>query len=157
MSSEIRDFSFLRYVGWEESECLKVLFSKETISTISRKVTELTRGVDKKNRKIIVPDERIYETLDGVFRGFRPPTGDIHTRYIVPNNHQESMVQSIIDQTIEVIVSNIRGQLGIEQGNQDLSTWIQVYGDFNTGNLTQTPPIKTLNKRPSTMQFHMNY
>ena len=157
-SGEICDFNYLRYPGWSEGNlCIRELFSPETIQLISRKVTELTRGVDSKNRKIIVPDARICEVIDGIYQAFRPPTGDIFSRYIIPNNEQANMVQSIIDQSIEVIVSNIRGQLGMEQQNQTLSAWVTVMGDFNASGLRQFPPIKVQGKRPSTMQFNMNY
>lgn len=152
------DFNYLRYVGWSENnECFRKFFSKNTIDIISRKVTELTKGVDDKNRSIIVPDERICEVMDGVYANFRPPTGDIYSRYIVPNDQQANMVQSMIDQTIEIITDYIRNEIGIIKANEKLSAWVQVYGDFNEHNLTQTPPIKIREKRPATMQFHMNY
>ena len=155
---DIHDYNYLRYCGWgEDNKCIKKLFSLETVQMISKIVTQLTIGVDDKNRKIIVPNERIYEVLDGTFKAYRPPTGDIYSRYIIPNNEQANMVQSIIDQTIEVIVSNIKNQLGMEQQNEKLSPWVQVYGDFSEHQLRSHPPIKILEKRPSTMQFNMNY
>jgi len=105
----------------------------------------------------VIPDENICQTLDGVFSGIRRPTGDIFTRYIIPNEEQEDMVQSVIDQTIEVITSNIRNYMGMNEANKHLSAWVQVYGDFNTHSLRQVPPIKTVLKRPNPMQFNMNY
>jgi hypothetical protein len=157
-NSDIHDYNYIRYCGWgEDNKCIIKLFSPETVRMISKKVTELTIGVDYKNRKIIVPDERIYEVLDGTFRAYRPPTGDIYSRYIIPNDNQANMVQSIIDQTIEVITSNIRNQLGMEEQNQKLSAWVQLYGDFSEHQLRQHAPIKILEKRPATMQFNMNY
>lgn len=155
---EVCDFNYLRHPGWSENNaCIKQFFSKKTVATISKAVTQLTKGVDEKNRSILVPDARICEVMDGVFHNFRPPTGDIYSRYIVPNDQQANMVQSMIDQTIEIIVDFIVNQIGMEQNNFKLSAWVQVYGDFNTHNLTQTPPIKVLGKRPATMQFNMNY
>lgn len=152
------DLNYVRHVGWSEgNECIKAFFSPQTVATISKKVTELTRGVDKKNRKIVVPNERICEVMDGIFRGFRPATGDIYSRYIVPNDQQANMVQSMIDQTIEIITENIRSQLGMEQCNEKLSAWVQVYGDFNTEGLRSHSIIKVRDKRPDTMQFNMNY
>lgn len=152
------DLNYLRHVGWDESnECIKQLYSANTIRTISKKVTELTRGVDKLNRPIIVPDARICEVIDGVYQGFRPPTGDIYSRYIVPNDQQASMVQNMIDQTIEVITNHIRNEIGIEQQNQKLTAWVQLLGDFNKEGLRQFPPIKVKERRPNVMQFNMNY
>ena len=152
------DFNYLRHVGWgENNECFKKYFSPETVRTISKKVTELTLGIDPQNRPIIVPDARICEVMDGIYQNFRPPTGDIFSRYIVPNDQQANMVQSMIDQAIEVITDHIRNELGIEEANRKLSIWNTVYGDFNSHNLTQVPPIKVRAKRPAVMQFHMNY
>lgn len=153
------DYNTIRYVGWNNSNryCLKKFFSKETVDLISRKVTQLTMGVDPQNRPIVVPPVRICEVMDGVYQGYRPPVGDIYSRYIIENNEQNNMVQSLIDQTIEIIVSNIRNSLGIEQANEQLSAWVQLYGDFNTQGLRQHAPIKVLEKRPNPMEFHMRY
>ena len=152
------DFNYLRHVGWgEQTDCFKKFFSKTTVKLISKKVTELTLGIDKYNRKILVPDARICEVMDAIYQNFRPTTGDIYSRYVVPNNEQADMVQSMIDQTIEVIVEHIRSESEMVSANEKLSAWVQVYGDFNTHNLTQVPPIKTLQKRPAVMQFNMNY
>jgi hypothetical protein len=156
--NRLTDYNYLRYVGWgEQNPCAKKFFSQNTVDVISKKVSELTRGVDPQNRKIVVPDERIGEVMDSVYQGFRPPTGDIFSRYIIPNNEQGNMVQNMIDQTIELITSHIRNNLEIEQYNSTLSSWVQVYGDFNTHNLRQHSPIKIRERKPSTMQFHMNY
>ena len=156
---EICDYSKLRYVGWdvENNACFKQFFSPATVKLISEKITELTRGVDKHNRPIVVPYERICQLMDSVFQAYVPPTGDIYTRYIVPNKNQPSIVQSLIDQTIELAVSQIRDSIGMENWNESLTAWVQLYGDFNVHNLTQTPPIKVLGKRPNPMEFHMHY
>lgn len=155
---ETIDMNYQRYVGWSENNlCVRKFYSPQTVKLISKKVTELTKGVDPKNRSIVVPDERIIEVMDGVYQGYTPPTGDIYTRYVVPNNEQHNMVQSLIDQTIEIITSNIRNTIGIEEYNKTLSTWVQVYGDFNTHGLRSHDIIKTQEKRPTPMQFNMNY
>jgi len=155
---QICDSNYMRYAGWDETNpAVRQIFSPETIRMISKKVTELTLGVDPKNRPILVPDNRICEVLDGIYSNYRPSVGDIHTRYIISSNAQQDQIASVIDQTIEMIVSNIRNQLGMENNNQKLSAWVQLYGDFNTAGLRQFAPIKIKEKRPSTFQFHMNY
>jgi hypothetical protein len=157
-NEQMCDFNYLRYVGWEQNNaCFKKYFSEQTINIISRKVTELTMGVDPYNRKIIVPRERICEVMDGVYKNFRPSTADIYSRYNIPNDDQVDLVQSMIDQTIEIITDFIRNEIGIEENNKKLSAWIQLYGDFNIGGLRQTPIIKIREKRPAVMQFNMNY
>lgn len=158
MANVTRDLNYTRYIGWQENnKCIEKYFSQDTVNLISRKVTELTMGVDKKNRPIRVPDYLIQNVMDGVFQGYKPSTGDIYSRYIIPAGEDKNMVQSMIDQCIEIIVSNIRNQLGIEEQNEKLTAWVQLYGDFNTAGLRQHSPIKVQEKRPSTMQFHMNY
>lgn len=155
---EMINLNYTKHVGWSgDNPCTNQYFSPETVTLISNKVTELTKGVDHKNRPIIVPNERIIEVMNGVYQSFRPSVGDIHSRYIVPDNEQGNMVQSMIDRTIEIIVSNIRNSLGMEQYNQTLSAWVQVYGDFNTSGLRAHDIIKVQEKRPDPFQFNMNY
>lgn len=152
------DFNYIRHVGWSESNaCIQEYFSPQTVDLISKQVTKLTLGVDPKNRPIVVPKERICEVMDGVFQRYTPPVGDIYSRYIITSPENKNMVQSMIDQTIEIITEYIRSELGMEQANEKLSAGVQVYGDFNTAGLRQHAPIKVQDKRPSTMQFNMNY
>jgi hypothetical protein len=152
------DSNYYRHVGWsEQTEGIQRFFNIKTLNLISEKVSELTRGVDRKNRKIVVPQDMIAQVMDSVYQKYRLPTGDIYSRYIVSNDSQQNMVQSLIDQTIEVLTDTVRNQYGMEEENSKLSAWVQVYGDFNAHNLTQTPPIKIRGKRPAVMQFHMNY
>ena len=160
IENPVIDFNTYRHVGWKSDDlnsCITGFYSIETVNLISKKITELTKGVDKQNRSIIVPNQRIAEVMDGVYRNFRPPTSDIFSRYNIENNEQTNIVQSLIDQTIEIITSNIKNQLGMEQNNQTLSAWVQVYGNFNPHNLTQHAPIKIKEKRIPSMQFNMNY
>lgn len=153
------EYNSYRYVGWDGNTdlCRAKFFSKEIVNLISRKVTELTEGVDKKNRLILVPDDTIKQVMDGVYQSFTPTVGDIHSRYIISDNEQTDTLTTMIDQTIEIIVSNVRNTIGIEQHNESLSTWVQVYGDFNKHGLRAHPTIYTREKRPDTMQFNMNY
>lgn len=154
---DTKDYSYLRHSGWHEDLSTKKVFSQDTVNLISQKVTELTRGVYPGNKKIIIPDENIYQTLDGVYAGIRRHPGDIFTRFIIPNDTQENLVQSVIDQTIEVITSNIRNNIGMDDANQKLTPWVQLYGDFNMHELRQHAPIKVRDRRPATMQFFQNY
>lgn len=152
------DLNYLRYAGWTESTTgIKEFYSRETVNLISKKVSELTRGIDKLNRIIKISDPVICNVMDTVYTNYRPATGDIFSRYVVPTQEPEDQVQEMIDQTIEMIVSSIRNNVEMFENNSKLSAWVQVYGDFNTHNLTQTPPIKVREKKPSTMQFNMNY
>ena len=96
--------------------------------------------------------------MNDIYASFRPPTGDIYSRYTIPNGiSPQSYVQSMIDQVIQVIVSNVKNTLEIEQNNEKLTVWTTLYGDFNTDGLRAHPPIKVRKKRPASFQFNMNY
>ena len=155
----ISNDSFIRHVGYEESnQCIKKYFSKDTVDIISHKITQLLQGVDPQNRPIIVPDKTIYQIMDSIYTSYRPPTGDIYGRYNVPSGTSStSYVQNMIDQVIEIITSDVRNNLGMEECNSKLSIWTTVYGDFNKCGLKSHAPIKVRNKRPTPMQFNMNY
>jgi hypothetical protein len=157
--SSIIDQNYNRYVGWQEtnSSC-KELFSADTIKLISNKITELTHGVDDKNRKIVVPNQTIIDVLNGYENNYRPQTGDIYGRLNVPKQNPTDYKQDIINQTIERIVNDIKVNVGMAQNNAKLTAWTTVYGDFNAHGLRQHAPIKIRHKkRPAPMQFNMNY
>jgi hypothetical protein len=124
---------------------------------ISKKITQLTKGVDQYNRDLIVPDEIICDVIDGVYSKYKPNVGDIFTRYQIESDAPDTIIQNIIDQTIEIITYGLRNQYGMENANYKLSAWVQILGDFNTNGLRAHPIIKTQEKRPSTMQFFENY
>ena len=115
-NAPICDLNFMRHVGWEESnDCIKKYFSKETVDIISRKVTELTMGVDPQNRPIVVPTATICGLMSEVYESFRPPTGDIYGRYNVPSGMgPQTYVQNMIDQVIEIITSKFLRKLKLD-------------------------------------------
>ena len=153
------DDNYVKHVGYSESNgCIQEYYSEGTRRTISNKITELLQGVDPQNRPIIVPDKTICSLMNDIYASFRPATGDIYTRYIIPSGTStQSYVQSMIDQVIEVIVSNVKNTLEMEENNEKLTIWTTVYGDFNKDGLRQHPPLKIRHKRPAPMQFNMNY
>ena len=155
----ICDDNYVRYVGYKEDNvCIREYFGTKTVRTISNKVTELLQGVDPDNRPIIVPDKTICDMMSSIYNTYSPPTGDIYSRYIIPTGtSSESYVQNMIDQVIEVITSNVKNSLGMEENNRKLSIWTTVYGDFNEHSLRAHAPIKVLNKRPQPFMFNMHY
>lgn len=166
LSGPYLDDNYTRFVGWSQtmncgdrcqSDCLQQFYSQNTVNTISKKVTELLMGVDPDNRPIIVPDETIAHVMNQVQNTFRPETGDIYGRYNIPTQSIQDYVQKMIDQTIEIITSDVRNNLGMQECNSKLSIWTTVYGDSNPHGLRQHAPIKILRKRPQTMAFFMNY
>jgi hypothetical protein len=151
--------NFIRYVGYETLTPYETLFfSQNTVNFISKKVTELLQGVDPFNRKIIVPDKTIKGIMNDIFYSFRPPTGDIYSRYIVTKTpYDDNYFQQWVDQVIEVIVSDVRNNLGFEQNNSKLNIWDTVYGENNSKGLRAHAPITIRNRHPEQMQFNMNY
>lgn len=150
---------FTKYVGFQDTNsCIEKYYSKETVKTISSKISELLQGVHPENKRIIVPNETIYNIMDNIYYSYRPMTGDIYSRYNVPNGTTtESYVQDMIDQVIEVIVSQIKIDYETEANNAKLSVWTTVLGEFNDHQLRSHPVIKLRNRRPAPMQFNMNY
>jgi hypothetical protein len=147
-----------RHVGYKENNaCIRKYFQPNTVRLISRKITELTMGVNPQNRPIIVPDKMICDLMDTIYINFRPETGGLYARYNIQTGHQRSLVQQMIDQVIEVAVTDIRNNIGIEECNKNLTKWTTVLGDFNNAGLRQHAPIRVSNRRPNRMEFHMNY
>ena len=154
----VRNDAFYRNVGYKENYDEHQLFDERTVSIISKKITELLMGVDPENRPILVPNKRILQVLDSVNSNFRPQTGDIYARYnIFDGQNTPSYIQQIIDQTIEIIISDVRNNLETEENNRKLTVWTTVLGDFNAQQLRGHDIIKIRERRPNPMQFNMNY
>jgi hypothetical protein len=153
------DQNYNRYIGWDEAggATIKEYYSPNTIKTISKQVTELLQGVDPRNRRIIVPEQTIINVMNGIESNYRPTTGDIYGRYNVPNSGPTNHLQEMIDQTIELIVSDVRNNLEMEENNKKLTIWTTILGDFNEQGLRSHAPIKIKNRRPNPFQFNMNY
>jgi hypothetical protein len=157
-ANDLYDLNNMRYVGYKKNnDCAIDIYDPENIKRMSKQITHLLMGVDPDNRKIIVPDKSIADMLYSCYDSYRPPTGDIYSRYNIPINHSESSFQSIINQAIELITSQVRTTMEMEENNSKLTAWTTVYGDFNEHKLRQHAPIKIRNKHPNAMQFNMNY
>lgn len=150
---------YTKYVGYQDTNpCIEKFFNIQTVKTISNKITQLLMGVHPENRPIIVPDKTIYNVMDNIYYSYRPPTGDIYGRYNVPTGTTtRSYVQDMIDQVIEVIVSDVKTTYETDINNSKLSVWTTVLGNFNDNGLRGHDVIKTLLKRPAPFQFNMNY
>ena len=154
----VRDDSFNRFVGYKQGYDYHLYFDPKTVSIISKKITELLMGVDRYNRPIIVPDKTILNIMDTVKLYFRPQTGDIYSRYNIPNGENcPSYIQQMVDQTIEIIVSDVRNNLETEEYNRSLTVWTTLLGSFNKHGLRGHDVIKIQEKRPNPFQFNMNY
>lgn len=149
-----------KYVGFERNDNpdIKFYYSNKNVRTISNKITELLRGVHPENRPIIVPDKTIYSVMDSIYHNYRPATGDIYGRYNIPTgNTTQSYVQDMIDQVIEIIVSDVKTNYETEINNSKLSAWTTVLGEFNDHKLRAYSVIKIRERRPAPLQFNLNY
>jgi hypothetical protein len=147
---------YLSHVGYSNNnEAIKGYFSDETAKLISSKVTELLRTFYPPG--IIVPCERIVEVMNSIYRGYRPSTGDIYTRYHIPSSENPNMVDEMINQVITVVTNDIKNNLTTEHMNSKLDNWVVLYGDFNKWGLRQHPSITTRENKPKSMLFNMNY
>ena len=162
---EVCNDQFMKHVGYSdhicgaecEPSCTRRFFSKENINKMSCKITELLRGVNKDNRPIIVADKTICGVMSSVYSNFRPETGDIYTRYVIPKAREQNYIQRMMDEVINIITSQVRDSMGMDECNRDLTVWTTVLGDFNNHGLRSHSKIKLREKRPDPMQFHMRY
>jgi hypothetical protein len=151
------DDNYIKYVGYNQSSCIKEFYSKHNVDKISQKITELLEGVDKNNRSILVPDKTIYSVMNSVCDNFMPETGDIYTRYNIASSSPVNDIQRMIDETINIITTDVKVNLGMDECNSKLSIWTTILGDFNKHGLRSHGPIKLKMNRGKQMAFNMNY
>lgn len=151
--------NYNKFVGYEQNPDLNNFFSNDTVSFISKKVTQLLEGVHPENKHIVVPDKNIVAVMNQVYTNFRPPVGDIYSRlHITSQNKVEDYTSDMIDQVIETITSYVRNTMAIEENNSKLTVWTTVLGDFNAHGLRRPSQVKCVRyKRPTPFQFHMKY
>ena len=154
--------NFMANVGWEETSAgnceLNSMYSEPQLEAMSKEITKLLEGVDPENRPIIVSNENIASVMSNVYRfGTRTNIGDIYSRFIVPQAEARNDMRTIMNQTINIIVGNIKNQMEMEQANKKLTVWTTLLGDFNKEGLRAHPPIKLRRKHAQYMAFNMNY
>lgn len=159
---QCRNRDTLRYVGYSSKQnecngCLSNLFSDSTVRMISKEITKQL-GTDLANgRPIIVPDETILSILSECNDSYRAETGDIYSRYIVPNENLDQFKKMVFE-TITIIVNNVRNTLEMENINGKLSIWDTVLGDFNEKGLRSHAPLTAeIDNTRRLFQFNMNY
>jgi len=156
------DGNFMANVGWEETSrdhpVLQFLFSSENIEQMSQAISRALEGVDPQGRTIRVSNEAIAGVLSSVYRfGTRSQIGDIHSRFIVPQEQLRCDVQSIVTQSLNIIITQLKNQIEMEAYNKTLTVWTTVLGDFNDQGLRSHAPIKIRRRHPQYMAFQMNY
>jgi len=116
---------YMANVGWESTtegnSELNYLFSDENLEALSQAITMALSGVDKYNRNIKVSKDNIASVLSNAYRfGTRQNIGDIHSRFIVPPSELRCDLRSLNNQTIQMIVSQIKNQMEMEENNKKL-------------------------------------
>lgn len=153
----------LTYIGWRQNNrsdyCIDKYFSEDTVKLIQNKIIQLTKGIEPENRGFFVPADKICHLLTEIYKYQRPKTGDIYSRYIIPDGAPRNDVQEMINKVIEIIYNDIKTSYGIIKNNSKLSIWVTRYGEGNPWGLQQVPRgfAKINHKRPMSMMFNMNY
>lgn len=161
--NKMADENGMRFVGWKNNDlitgCIDEYYSPKTVEIIQNKITELTMGIDPYDRPIIVPQNTIISVMNEVQLKNRPKTGDIYTRYIIPDPSPHNVVQEMIDKVIQIIYSDIKANIGMAVNNSKLSIWSIQYGEGNIAGLQAVPRgfAKINHRRNTKALFNMNY
>lgn len=151
---------YIKYVGYSTmSQYTQTLFKTATVDAISARITKAlaAAGVEPSGRPIVVPYKTICSVLSQVYDSYLPQMGDIVTRYSIAPAHQDDYIKNIIDQTIEIIVSDVSNNLEMAANNNRLTVWTTVMGSFNPHGLQAHDKPKINNRHPNMMEFNMNY
>lgn len=143
----------LKYAAYDitQNDYINNYFSQNNVNFISKKVTELLKGLDEYGRDIVVTDRRILEVMNTVYRLYTPAIGFDQRRTV------EKYISDMIGQCIRRIVDDVSYTIGYAQCQSKKTIWTTVLGDFNAEGLRSHAPIKLRNKRPNSFEFNMNY
>jgi hypothetical protein len=127
---------------------------------VSKTVTKILKGT-LPNQDIIIADHVICDVLSNIYQNYIPQVGDIYSRYIIPLDGQSGCdwMGNIIQQAIQVMVSNVKNTYDMERQNKDLTIWTTVLGDSNKHGLRSHAPIKIRKRNTNNrgMVSFMNY
>lgn len=150
---------YMKYVGYDDTfmPTVRALFNRSTVLFIQKMVYDLSKAHFPQG--VLVKYDIVANVLSAVFNNFRPPTGDMYSRFTIPfddmaNNDYTS---NIISQTIRIILDNVVDTLGMERCNQSLDVWTTLLGDFNKHGLRSHDQIKVLRNKPPSALFFENY
>lgn len=151
----MNNHQYIAHVGYRDTSLnIQALFSIETLLLISRAVTESLRDLHEAG--IIVPLDKISNILNALYEAYRPPSGDPMTMYNTVSNEEANAVNALINQTINVIVGQVRSQLIMEQNNSRLTKWSTVLGTHNEHGLRSHSALKLRNRRPQPLMLNMS-
>lgn len=125
------------YISHYVSCDIKNFFSKEHISKISEKISQLTRGVHPDGLTIRVPDSTIQSVMHSVY-----------------NNNRWNVID-MTDHVIEIITNQIKDEFGQIEVNNSLNVWNTIWD--GTQGVRHHSPIKLRDRRTPPMQFNVRY
>ena len=131
----------------EFNPIVEKFFNKSTVDYISKQITKFTKGVDEKNRDIILPDDKILFLMNSVYLSYNPRQG------FDQSNTGNDYLQSLIGQTISQAVFDIKNVLQYEQCVAKYTVWDTILGEDNNRGLRSYAPIKLKEKIPITTKF----
>lgn len=157
------DYNYLKNAGWQETSMSNPyyceLWATENLQRMQMKINQLLIGCGPQKQDVIVPLNIIASVITSVYNSKSPASlGDPYSRFIIPSEESDrNDIQSIIDRTIEIVVTSVRNEYETARNNQKLSIWATLRGDFNKEGLRSHSKIYTRDRRPQTMAFNMNY
>lgn len=142
------DQSKYNNVGYSISNSnVNALFSEETLVYLHNKLLQLLQG-------IVVPIDIIKHVLDAVYASFIPSSGNIYSRYTVMSNENDNHIDAILNQTLQIIVTQVTADMRTMERNSKLSAWNRILGESNPHGLRAHSQIKLNRKRPQQMLFN---
>lgn len=152
------DTRYFKHVGWSKeatyADPYKLLFSAKNFDLIAAEVKERLAST---GYSINVSRDVIGSALSNITIHNSPKTGDIYTRYVVPDSEPRNDVANLTQQAIDLIVNTILDDLETTKLNQRLSIWSTVYGDGNPEGLRGHSIIRYKENDYMKGVFNMNY
>lgn len=137
-----------RFVGYKMSNEERDLFSPQSIERIAAKAS----GMFKENR-VHFKQDVVRNLLEKNYYDYKPPTTDIYSKYLIKPFTQDSKVDRVVEQTVQMLVSEAQTQILGAQYVNSLDINVLKFAD----DLAAVPQVKLRLKRPQTMAFFQNY
>jgi len=160
-NTPVRQDIYMKHIGFHNYSNIvrQQFFTKKTVRIISTLVTKHTKGLDPKNRSIIVPDDDIIDLMNTIYENYSPLTSDMNSKYIIDYEFDSNQYQmsDLISKVVDKLVSEIKTEYGMINFYMTTSIWNTLYGDFNSERLRAHSKIKLNERRPVITEYRMNY
>ena len=157
----VRQDIHMKHIGFVNysNPVRRQFFTKKTVRIISSLVTQRTKGLDPRNRSIIVPDDDIIDLMNTTYENYSPIVSDMNSKYIMDSEFDSNQYQmsDLISKVVDTLVSELNTEFGLNNFYRTTSVWNTLYGDFNPERLRQHSKIKLNERRPVITECRMNY